>query len=626
MSPSSRSSQSPPAEIGVDAVSDPDAGADPGTDDPALWSVIAPVRREIRMAMALAVVGGIAWIASILLILPIARELTDDSPDTGRLWWLVAAGLAAVLLAFLSRSFSFRASHLGAFRLEQLLRTELTDHLAEVPLGYVVTEGSGTLKKIVLDDVRSLHAFVADSTPLFARAIAAPLLGLVAMFVLDWRLALLSLAIVPLGMVAMFFAFRDYEDGRREVDAANERMNTIVNEYVQGMHVVRLFDDGSESYRRYRTALDETTRTLKEWNEKSQGGVYVARTLFAALPTVLILLAVGIPMYRSGRVDFPMLATFLALGPTVIESVLPLVWLQQPIVRASASVKRIERLRAVDRQPRPESGRAPVDGSVEFRDVSFRYDGRADDALSGVSITMEEGTVTALVGRSGAGKSTVAQLIPRFWDADAGAVLVGGVDVREMTPEQLMGSVSFVFQSPFLLDDTIAGNIRLGDPDATDAEVEAAARAAQAHEFIVADLPDGYDSIVGERGSSLSGGQRQRITIARAILQDNPIIVLDEATAFADPDNEFKIHEALAELARGKTLIVVAHRLSTITDAHQIVVLDEGCVVECGRHTDLVAQEGRYARMWSQFHDAQEWRLRSARGDVLDEVGAEAST
>ncbi|MEM8746684.1 MAG: ABC transporter ATP-binding protein [Actinomycetota bacterium] len=626
MSPSSRSSQSPRAEIGVDAVSDPDAGADPGTDDPALWSVIAPVRREIRMAMALAVVGGIAWIASILLILPIARELTDDSPDTERLWWLVAAGLAAVLLAFLSRSFSFRASHLGAFRLEQLLRTELTDHLAEVPLGYVVTEGSGTLKKIVLDDVRSLHAFVADSTPLFARAIAAPLLGLVAMFVLDWRLALLSLAIVPLGMVAMFFAFRDYEDGRREVDAANERMNTIVNEYVQGMHVVRLFDDGSESYRRYRTALDETTRTLKEWNEKSQGGVYVARTLFAALPTVLILLAVGIPMYRSGRVDFPMLATFLALGPTVIESVLPLVWLQQPIVRASASVKRIERLRAVDRQPRPESGRAPVDGSVEFRDVSFRYDGRADDALSGVSITMEEGTVTALVGRSGAGKSTVAQLIPRFWDADAGAVLVGGVDVREMTPEQLMGSVSFVFQSPFLLDDTIAGNIRLGDPDATDAEVEAAARAAQAHEFIVTDLPDGYDSIVGERGSSLSGGQRQRITIARAILQDNPIIVLDEATAFADPDNEFKIHEALAELARGKTLVVVAHRLSTITDAHQIVVLDEGRVVECGRHTDLVAQEGRYARMWSQFHDAQEWRLRSARGDVLDEVGAEAST
>ncbi|MEM9712423.1 MAG: ABC transporter ATP-binding protein [Actinomycetota bacterium] len=595
-------------------------------EDAGLWSIVSPVRREVSVGMALAVLGGVAWIASILLILPISREISSDSRDAARVWWLVALGLALVSVAFLCRSFAFRASHLGAFRLEQILRTELTDHLAEVPLGYVVTTGSGTLKKIVLDDVRSLHGFVADTTPLLAKAIAAPLLGIIAMFVLDWRLALLSLAIFPLGMIGMYFAFRDYEVGRREVDAANERMNTIVNEYVQGMHVVRLFDDGSESFRRYRAALDDTTSTLREWNEKSQGGVYVARTLFAALPTVLVLLAVGIPMYRSGRVDFPMLATFLALGPTVTESILPIVWLQNAIVRASASVKRIGRLRAVERLSQPESGTSPVDGSVELREVSFRYEGRTDDALSEVSITMPEGTVTALVGRSGAGKSTIAQLIPRFWDAGDGAVLVGGVDVRDMTPEQLMGAVSFVFQSPFLLDDTVAENIRLGRPDASGADVEAAARAAQVHDFVVAELPDGYDTIVGERGSSLSGGQRQRITIARAILQDNPIIVLDEATAFADPDNELKIHEALAELARGKTLIVVAHRLSTITDAHQIVVLDDGRVVDRGCHDDLVARGGSYARMWQQFNGAQEWRLRTAGERRLDELTTEAST
>ncbi|MEM7326839.1 MAG: ABC transporter ATP-binding protein, partial [Actinomycetota bacterium] len=472
MSDSSTMSQrSPTSSAAGSGDTDPPIGTVPPPEEAAeeltLWGVVTPVRREVSAAMVLAVIGGAAWTASILLILPIAREISDDSPDTARTWWLIAAGLGLVALSFLTRSFSFRSSHLGAFRLEQELRTELTEHLARIPLGYVVTAGSGTLKKIVLDDVRSLHAFVADSTPLLARAIAAPLLGVIAMFVLDLRLALLSLAIFPLGMIGMFFAFRDYEDARREVDAANERMNTIVNEYVQGMHVVRLFDDGSESFRRYRVALDETTQTLKKWNEKSQGGVYVARTLFAALPTVLILLAVGIPMYRSGRVDFPRLATFLALGPTVIESVLPIVWLQPGIVKAGAAVKRIGALQAVDGQPQPQVGTPPVNGSVEFRDVDFRYEGRTEQALRDVSITMTEGTVTALVGRSGAGKSTIAQLIPRFWDVGSGAVLVGGVDVRDMTPEQLMGAVSFVFQSPFLLDDTVAGNIRLGKPDAS---------------------------------------------------------------------------------------------------------------------------------------------------------------
>ncbi|MEM1332187.1 MAG: ABC transporter ATP-binding protein, partial [Actinomycetota bacterium] len=361
--------------------------------------------------------------------------------------------------------------------------------------------------------------------------------------------------------------------------------------------------------------------TLRQWSEKSQGGVYVARTLFAALPTVLILFAVGIPMYRRGSIDLPTLVVFLALGPTVTESILPIVWLQTFIVKASAAAKRISRLRSVEAQELPETGTPPQDASVEFRDVSFRYDGRIDEALRRVSLSVAPGTVTALVGRSGAGKSTVAQLIPRFWDVDEGTVLVGGVDVRQMTPAQLMSTVSFVFQSPFLLHDTVAANIRLGRPGASDEEVEAAARAAQAHDFIVDELPHGYETVVGERGSTLSGGQRQRVTIARAILQDNPVIVLDEATAFADPDNELLIHQALAALARGKTLIVVAHRLSTIADARQIVVLERGEVAERGRHDELLAAGGAYAQLWQHFDDAQGWRLR-ARTDS-DSFGAQ---
>lgn len=585
------------------------------TTEPGLWTIISPVNREIYTGMAVSLLSLVAWLGSIMLFLPIAREITAADTDSGRLWTLLAVSLGLVIVAFGCRVLSFHVSHLGAFRLEQILRTELTARLAKVPLGYVVNAGSGALKKVVLDDVRSLHAFVADSTPLFAKTFSAPILGIILMFILDWRLALLSLALLPLGLIGMFFAFRDYEVARKKVDDANERINGVINEYVQGMHVVRTFDDGSGSFERYRTALNAATETLREWTQKSQAGAFIARTLFAALPTVLVLLAVGIPMYRNGSVELPILMIFLLLAPTVTESIVPIVWLQQLIVSASAAVKRIGQLRAVELLPEVADGTPPGDASVELKGVTFRYDGRTDDALTDVDITMPAGTVTALVGPSGAGKSTVAQLIPRFWDVDGGQILVGGVDVREMTTDDLMRSVSFVFQSPFLLSDTIRNNIRLGKPDATEDEIVAAATAAQANDFILEELPDGYDTVVSERGSSLSGGQRQRITIARAILQDSPIIVLDEATAFADPDNEAKIHQALAELARGKTLIVVAHRLSTITDAHQIVVLDHGTVAESGTHEQLVANGGRYAKLWSHFNEAQSWGLRVSQND-----------
>ncbi|MEM9655646.1 MAG: ABC transporter ATP-binding protein [Actinomycetota bacterium] len=580
------------------------------TTEPGLWTIISPVNREIYTGMFISLLSLVAWLGSIMLFLPIAREITADDTDSGRLWTLLGISLGLVILAFVCRVASFHISHLGAFRLEQILRTELTTRLAKVPLGYVVNAGSGALKKVVLDDVRSLHVFVADSTPLFAKTIAAPILGVILMFILDWRLALISLALFPVGMIGMFFAFRDYEVARKKVDDANERINGVINEYVQGMHVVRTFDDGTGSFERYRSALNAATETLREWTQKSQNGAFIARTLFAALPTVLVLLAVGIPMYRNGSVELPILMMFLLLAPTVTESIVPIVWLQQLLTNAAAAVKRIGELRRVDLLPEVSEGQAPADASVELRGVSFRYDGRTDNALTNVDIAMPAGTVTALVGPSGAGKSTVAQLIPRFWDVAEGQILVGGVDIREMTTDDLMRSVAFVFQSPFLLSDSIRANIRLGKPDATEEEIVAAAKAAQAHDFITGELPDGYDTVVSERGSSLSGGQRQRITIARAILQNSPIIVLDEATAFADPDNEAKIHRALAELAKGKTLIVVAHRLSTIIDAHQIVVLDNGRVAESGTHEQLVENGGRYAKLWAHFNEAQDWGLR----------------
>lgn len=579
-----------------------------------LWDIIKPVNREIYTGMVVSALSAVFWFVSLLLFLPISQELIADSTRTGRVWALVGISLAAVVAAFIARIMSFRISHLGAFRLEQLLRTELSQHLASVPLGYVLSAGSGTLKKVVLDDVRNLHIFVADSTPLFARAAATPVLCLVLMFILDWRMALISLALFPIAIIAMRFAFKDYEVARKKLDDANEHISSVIIEYVQGMQVVRTFDDGSSSFKRYREALNDSTAMVKEWSGKTQTAAYIARTLLASLPTLAVVLAAGISFYQAGTLHLPVLLMFILLAPTVSESIVPLVWLQQLITNASASVKRIGALRAVKVLPEVASeaaGKTPHDASVTLENVSFRYQNRDDNALTDVSIAMPAGTVTALVGPSGAGKSTIAQLILRFWDVSAGRVLVGGVDVREMTSDTLMKQVSFVFQSPFLLHDSIRENIRLGKPDATDAEIEAAAKAAQAHDFIMNELPDGYDTKVGERGSSLSGGQRQRITIARAILQDSPIIVLDEATAFADPDNEAKIHQALAQLAAGKTLIVIAHRLSTIKDAHQIVVMDAGRVSEVGTHVQLLEAKGLYAKLWSNFETAQGWGLRT---------------
>ena len=575
-----------------------------------LWEIIKPVRKQIYFGMALSVTSGIAWIFAIVLLLPIAQEMLTPAPDVIRLLQLGGFILVSIIIAIVTRIYSFIWSHRGAYELEETLRTQLTTHLAKVPLGYIVSTGSGSLKKVLMDDVFNLHPFVADGSPLLARAYTMPLFAVVVMFLIDWRMTLISLAVFPIGLIGLRLAFRDYAEGRAEMDAANELMNNTIIEYVQGMQVVRTFDDGTSSFRRYREALTKSTRTMRKWSDHSKPGAYVAGTLFNVPPTMIIVLLVGGYFVSRGMLDIPTLLVFVCIAPIVPESLNWLVLLNTAINGSSAGAKRIGRLLTEPILPEAESPVPPKDGSVRFENVTFTYADRSDPALHNVSLEMPEGSVTALVGMSGAGKSTVARLIPRFWDVDAGTVYVGNVDVRDMSSKELMQHVSFVFQAPFLLHETIRENIRLGKPQATDAEVEAAAQAAQAHDFIVNELPNGYDTRAGDRGTRLSGGQRQRITIARAILQDNPIVVLDEATAFADPENEAKIHAGIANLTAGKTLIVVAHRLSTIQDADQIVVLDNGKVVERGTHAALVAAHGIYTNLWNKFNEAQGWELR----------------
>ena len=595
------------------------------------WRIMDPVRGRIRFAMALACVSAAL---SVLALVCVAQALRALLGQPGHWPWPPMLGLLlCTAAAFVLRQAAFRRSHYAAFSLEVVLREQLAAHAARLPLGRLQALGAGQLAKVMHEDVKELHAFVADATPLYARAYAAPLLTLAALLWLDWRLALAALAVPVAGFAVMAAIMRGSQQMNERYNAARERVAAAVVEFVQAMPVVRTFDSGSASFGRYQAALQAYLQVLKNWWASVRFSSRFSMAVLSTLPTMALLLWLGAWWLAGQRLDFATWVAALLLGAGLAESMMPVMSLWHLIKKAEISVERIHQLLAEPPLPEaPAPGQQPQDASVVFEQVSFSYGGQgaaaggpadsADSATSGplaaapadqpalqnVSFTAVAGSVTALVGPSGAGKSTVAKLIPRFWDVASGSVRVGGVDVRAMTSEVLMQQVAFVFQDTFLFADTIANNIRLGSPQASLGDVMAAARAAQAHEFISA-LPQGYDTPAGERGVFLSGGQRQRITIARAILQNRPILVLDEATAFADPENEAALVAALSALMRGKTVLLVAHRLSTIVDADQILVFDQGRLAEQGRHAALLAAGGVYTRLWHSWQSAQQWSL-----------------
>ncbi|MCL7930510.1 ABC transporter ATP-binding protein [Halomonas llamarensis] len=583
------------------------------------WDILRPVQRQIQLAMLLSGTSVVLGLASLALLALVLGHLIQHP----HVWpWLpMALATASLATSLLLRLSAFNQSHYAAFRLETILRTNMAQHLAQVSLGHIQQYGAGALAKVMQDDIKALHIFVADSTPLYARATVAPLCTLLILVWLDWRLASGAVAVLLLGLGVLGLAMRNTGPMQRRYNAARERVNAAIVEFVQAMPVVRSFDTGHATFSRYQQALECYRKVLNDWYQ--QAG-FTARYSFAVLnplPTLIVLLGLGGWLATQGTLNFATWAAVLLLGAGMAEAVMPLMALHNLVARAKLSIGRIQQVMALPALPPPVQARLPASNAIDFESVSFGYgaDPLSDDELALCDVTFHAapGTITALVGSSGAGKTTIARLIPRFWDVNAGSIRIGGTDIRDMTTETLMAQVAFVFQESFLLADSVANNIRLGVPEATMEEVVAAARAAQAHSFIEK-LPEGYATPVGERGGLLSGGQRQRITIARALLQNRPILVLDEPTAFADPENEAAVMKALSALMRNKTVMMVTHRLSTIREADQILVLERGQLVENGQHAELVTQSGVYARLWQNHEQAQRWALKrqpAALGD-----------
>jgi ATP-binding cassette subfamily B protein len=572
---------------------------------PGFGALVAPVRGRLLLAAALSALSAVVGLLPFVAVAEIGRLLlAAGTADRGAVWTWAVVGAAGALARILLFGGAGLLSHLADVDVQRHLRTRLARHLGAVPLGWFTERGSGEVKKALEDDVDAMHHMVGHAANDLAAAVAMPVAALVYLVAVDWRMALVTVAVIPLGMLAMASAMRGYGDKMARYEAAQRRLANATVEYVDGIEVVKAFGGDRSARGRFAAAVDEVAEMFERWVGEFRRASAVNNILLSPALVLVVVLGAGTGFVAAGWLDGVDLLPFLLVGVGLPTPYLAIGYGFDALVKARAAARHVGEVLATPPLPEPSSPRTPRGHRVEYVDVGFSYDG-STPVLDGVDAVLEPGTVTALVGPSGSGKTTMARLLPRFWDVTAGAVRLGGLDVRDVPSAELLRRVGVVFQDVRLVRDTVRENIRLGRPHATDAEVEAAARAACVHD-VVAALPHGYGTVLGEEGSGLSGGERQRVTIARVILQDAPVVVLDEATAYADPESESAVQAALAELTRGKTVLVIAHRLHTIAAADQILVLDGGRVLERGRHPDLLARGGLYARQWAAQERARE--------------------
>ena len=526
--------------------------------------------------------------------------------------WIAFGGLVGGLVLLYA---ALMSSHIAAFRILYGLRVRLSEHIGRLPLGYLNNTSTGAIKKTMDQNIEKIEGFIAHTIPDLVNVVAMVAVMLAIFFSLDAWLTAVCLAVV---VVSLYLQFSNFMGKRaREFMGiyydAQERMSASAVQYVRGMPVVKIFGQSVRSFRQFNAEIQAYKTFALKCCDTYQNGMVAFTVLLNSMVTFI--LPMGILLMQAGPQSMSLAVVwlfFIIMGPGMASPVYKLTFLGGNTRDIDEGVKRIDRILGKKPVPEAEHPQVPTSYDVEFRHVSFSYEnteqGTRTEALHDVSFTAPQGEITALVGPSGSGKSTIANLIPRFWDVEQGEIRIGGVDIRQIATEKLMDMVSFVFQDTFLFYDTLYENIAVGSPTATQEKVIAAAKAAQCHDFIER-LPQGYDTRIGDKGVFLSGGEAQRICVARAILKNAPILVLDEATAFADPENEYKMQMALQSLIKGKTVIVIAHRLSSVVSAGRIIVMKEGRMAQCGKHEVLSVTEGVYKNMWDAYTSAYHWTL-----------------
>ena len=563
-------------------------------------------------SVGLSAVNGLLSLVPFILLWLVVRILLTaegDLADTS-LWDYALAAFVVSVANILLYFFALMLSHLAAFRIEINMRRWAMERLMRAPLGFFDTQNTGRMRKIIDEDSGQTHTFVAHILPDVAGSVVAPLGVIILLFMVDWQMGLASM--VPLvcafGIMGYMMNPKNNHFQRMYLDAL-EKMSAEAVEYVRGIPVVKVFQQTVFSFKRFYDSIinyrDLVIKYTLLWRTPMSAYIVAINAFaFFLVPTGILLIGHG----GQTAVVISDMTLYVLIAPVISVNVMKAMHLSQNLFLANEAVDRLEKLTDVTPLLDSETPQRAKSSDICLHNVSFRYDGAEKDAVNHIDLTIGEGKTVALVGPSGSGKTTIARLIPRFWDVREGSVSIGGTDVRQMDKAELMHSVSFVFQNTRLFKTSILENVRYGTPEATLDEVNRAIDFSQSRE-IIDRLPQGLNTIIGSEGTYLSGGEQQRIVLARAILKDAPIVVLDEATAFADPENEHLIREALAHLTHGKTVLMIAHRLTTVQDADSIVVVANGRIAEQGTHEELMARKSMYNRMWNEYQQSVEWKL-----------------
>ena len=570
-----------------------------------LFQLAGNNQRTLCVAIIFSILSGLMIFIPYVMVFRTILFLFEGNGDVSQAIGYGVISVIAIILRFVFQAASMALTHIGAYNLLYLVRKKLCKHIGEIELGFFTDNSTGKIKKVLMEDVERLESFFAHQIPDITVAIVVPVVVLIYLFTLNWIMALILMIPIVITFLVQAIELAIAGPVMKEYPQILGRCNSAIMQYVNGMSVMKAYNLTADSYQEYSQAV---TDYKKLWKRMAKVLAPISGFSKVVIESgILFTLPVGGILYLNGTLPLSSYLFFIIMGIVFLSSFNNLLNFAQLFSQISSGLSQIKEIIDIPSiKSKDKTLQEDTPHSVQFENVNFAYGEK--EVLKNVNLKMNNGTLTAFVGASGAGKTTAAQLIPRFWDVTAGTIKIDSTDIRDIATPNLMDMVSFVFQEAFMLNDTIYQNIAIGKPDCTQEDVEQAAKAAQIHEFI-SSLPNGYQTNIGEAGIKMSGGERQRICIARAILKNAPIIIFDEATSFTDGENEHKIQLALGELLKGKTTIMIAHRLHTIIHADQICVFDNGEIKEIGKHEELLAKHGLYEKMWKIYRN---------RGDFSD--------